>query len=263
MIDSTVTHGPLLFALALAMAAGLLSFLSPCILPLVPGYISYVTGLAGADLDAGVGVDPLGRAVSVKTRRKVRGRVLAGSGLFVLGFAVVYTLAGTAASGAGVLLSRYESVLQRVVGVLIILMGAAFLGAIPGLQNEIRLRWLPTSGLVGAPLLGAVFALSWIPCTGPTLAAVLGLASVQGSVGRGAVLTLAYCLGLGIPFILFGLGIRRLLGALAFIRRHSVWVTRLGGGMLVVVGLMLVSGAWDPFLRWLTSWFPAGVVLPI
>jgi cytochrome c-type biogenesis protein len=280
MIDSTVAHGPLLFAVALAMAAGLLSFLSPCILPLVPGYISYVTGLAGADLDAGVGIDPAGRAVPAAdatattgdatattvrsgVRRRVRGRVLAGSGLFVLGFAVVYTLAGTAASGAGVLLSRYESVLQRIVGVLIILMGAAFLGAIPGLQNELRVRWLPTSGLFGAPLFGAVFALSWIPCTGPTLAAVLGLASVQGSVGRGAILTLAYCLGLGIPFILFGLGIRRLLGALRFIRRHSLWVTRVGGAMLVIVGLLLVSGQWDPFLRWLTAWFPAGVVLPI
>jgi cytochrome c-type biogenesis protein len=254
-----VTSGPLLAALALAAAAGLLSFLSPCVLPLVPGYVSYVTGLAGADLDAATGVDPAGRTVVRSgNATKVRGRVLLGSGLFVLGFTAVFTILSAAASGLGIVLLDYAPILQRVVGGLIVLMGLAFLGLIPGLDRTVRMRWLPASGLVGAPVLGAVFALGWLPCTGPTLAAVLGLAATSGSVARGAVLAAAYGLGLGIPFVLFGLGFRRLIGALAFVRRHSVWVTRIGGAMLLIVGLLLLFGGWDPVVIWLRSWLPIG-----
>jgi cytochrome c-type biogenesis protein len=264
MIETTVVSGPLLFALGLALAAGLLSFLSPCVLPLVPGYLSYVTGLAGADLDAAVGSDPKGRpvdgAVDTAERRRVRGRVLAGSGLFVLGFTVVYTTLVTLASTLGAALLEHEQTVQRVVGAVIVVMGLAFLGLIPGLQREARLRWLPASGLAGAPLLGAVFAIGWIPCTGPTLAAVLGLATVEGSVGRGAVLAAAYCLGIGIPFMLFGLGFRRLLGAFALIRRHSMWVTRIGGGMLIAVGLLLVTGSWTDLVIWVRALLPVGEI---
>jgi cytochrome c-type biogenesis protein len=264
MIETTVVSGPLLFALGLALAAGLLSFLSPCVLPLVPGYLSYVTGLAGADLDAAVGSDPKGRpvdgAVDTAERRRVRGRVLAGSGLFVLGFTVVYTTLVTLASTLGAALLEHEQTVQRVVGAVIVVMGLAFLGLIPGLQREARLRWLPASGLAGAPLLGAVFAIGWIPCTGPTLAAVLGLATVEGSVGRGAVLAAAYCLGIGIPFMLFGLGFRRLLGAFALIRRHSMWVTRIGGGMLIAVGLLLVTGSWNDLVIWVRALLPVGEI---
>jgi cytochrome c-type biogenesis protein len=264
VIETTVTSGPLLFALGLALAAGVLSFLSPCVLPLVPGYLSYVTGLAGADLDAAVGSDPRGRPVSgsvaTAERRRVRGRVLAGSALFVLGFTVVFTVLITLASSLGGLLLDHEEAVQRVVGVLIVVMGLAFLGLVPGLQREVRVRWLPSAGLAGAPLLGAVFALGWLPCMGPTLGAVLGLATVEGSVGRGAVLAAAYCLGIGIPFMLFGLGFRRLLGALAVVRRHTVWVTRIGGGMLIAVGLLLVTGYWGDLVIWIRALLPVGEI---
>jgi cytochrome c-type biogenesis protein len=265
MITDTVTSGPLVFAFGLALAAGLLSFLSPCVLPLVPGYLSYVTGLAGTDLDAAVGTDPRGRpveggGVATAVRRRVRGRVLAGSSLFVLGFTVVYTVLVTLASTLGAQLLEHAEILQRVVGALIIVMGLAFLGLVPGLAREVRLRRRPAAGLAGAPLLGAVFALGWIPCTGPTLAAVLGLATVQGSVGRGAVLAAAYSLGIGIPFVLFGLGFRRLLGALAVVRRHSMWVTRIGGAMLIAVGLLLVTGTWNDLVIWLRALLPVGEI---
>jgi cytochrome c-type biogenesis protein len=264
MIETTVVSGPLLFAVGLAVAAGVLSFLSPCVLPLVPGYLSYVTGLAGADLDAAVGSDPKGRpvdgAVDTAERRRVRGRVLAGSGLFVLGFTVVYTVLVTLASTLGAQLLEHQDIVQRVVGAVIVVMGLAFLGLVPGLQREVRVRRLPASGLAGAPLLGAVFALGWVPCTGPTLAAVIGLATVEGSVGRGAVLAAAYCLGIGIPFMLFGLGFRRLLGTFALIRRHSVWVTRIGGGMLVAVGLLLLTGYWNDLVIWVRALLPVGEI---
>jgi cytochrome c-type biogenesis protein len=143
---------------------------------------------------------------------------------------------------------------------MIVVMGLAFLGWIPGLGRQLRPRALPASGLAGAPLLGAVFALGWIPCTGPTLGAVIGLATVDGSVGRGAVLAAAYCVGIGVPFMLFGLGFRRLLGAFAVIRRHSAWVTRVGGAMLICVGLLLVTGAWNDLVIWIRALLPVGEV---
>jgi cytochrome c-type biogenesis protein len=270
-ITETVMGGPLVVAVGLAVAAGLLSFLSPCVLPLVPGYISYVTGLAGADLDAAVGSDPKGRpvasaaadgdtAVLTAERRRVQGRVLAGSGLFVLGFTAVYTVLVTLASTLGAQLLDHAQTVQRVVGAVIVLMGLAFLGLVPGLQREFRLRRMPATGLAGAPLLGAVFALGWVPCTGPTLAAVLGLATVEGSAGRGAVLAVAYCLGIGIPFVLFGLGFRRLLGAFAVVRRHSAWVTRVGGAMLIAVGLLLLTGYWNDLVIWIRAFLPVGEI---
>ena len=270
-VAETVMTGPLVVAVGLAVAAGLLSFLSPCVLPLVPGYISYVTGLAGADLDAAVGSDPKGRpvasaaaagdtAVLTAERRRVRGRVLAGSGLFVLGFTAVYTVLVTLASTLGAQLLDHADTVQRVVGAVIVLMGLAFLGLVPGLAREFRVRRLPATGLAGAPLLGAVFALGWVPCTGPTLAAVLGLAAVEGSVGRGAVLAAAYCLGIGIPFVLFGLGFRRLLGAFAVVRRHSAWVTRVGGAMLIAVGLLLLTGQWNDLVIWIRAYLPVGEI---
>jgi cytochrome c-type biogenesis protein len=272
-LAATVVDGPLVVALAVSAAAGLVSFLSPCVLPLVPGYISYVTGIAGADLDAAVGSDPSGRPVPpraatpggagtlVAERRRVRGRVLLGSGLFVAGFTAVFTLIGATVGGVATALYEYRPVLEKVVGGLIIVLGLAFVGLIPGLQREARIRRLPATGLAGAPLLGVVFGLGWVPCVSPTLSAVLGLASTHGTVGRGVALTVAYCLGLGLPFILFGLGFRRLLGALAVIRRHSVWVTRAGGAMLVAVGLLLLTGAWNSVVIWLYDVFGQGEIL--
>ena len=237
--------GPLLLALAVAAVAGLVSFLSPCVLPLVPGYLSYVTGLAGADLHSG----------------HRRGRMLAGTLLFVAGFTVVFTLTTVLAAGAGSLLLRNGRVVQTVVGALIVVLGLAFLGLVPALQREWRLTHrVPDAGLAGAPVFGAVFAIGWIPCVGPTLGAVLLLAGTSGQTGRAVALGIAYCLGLGLPFVIFGLGFRHLIGVQRSIRAHSAWVTRIGGALLIVVGLALLTGVWGEFLNWLRATVGPGSV---
>jgi cytochrome c-type biogenesis protein len=253
------TSGPLLAAVAVAALAGLVSFLSPCVLPLVPGYLSYVTGMAGADLDAALGSDPRGNPVP-RRGRPVRGRVLAGAALFVAGFTVVFILTSVVAAQAGRALLVHQRVVEIVVGALVIVLGLAFAGAIPGLQRELRIHRLPGAGLAGAPVLGAVFGLSWSPCVGPTLGAVLLMAASGGQTARAVTLTVAYCLGLGLPFLAFGLGFRRLLGLFARVRRHSGWVTRIGGALLVLVGLALVTGAWTGFLDWLRAAVGPGTV---
>ena len=269
------SSGPLLLAIGAAAIAGLVSFLSPCVLPLMPGYLSYVTGLAGADLDAALGVPPKpqpespppGGSVAVVTEPQVRtagrGRVLAGTVLFVVGFSVVFMLLATLVANIGLALKTHERTLNIVLGVLIIVLGLMFIGLIPGLQGQARISWLPNAGRAGAPILGALFGLSWLPCTGPTLGAVLGLATTSGQTDRAVVLALAYSLGLGVPFVLFGLFFRRLLGVFQAVRRNSRWVTRIGGVLLVLVGLALVTGGWNSFLIWLVTTFnyDAGTLL--
>jgi cytochrome c-type biogenesis protein len=259
------SSGPLLAAMMVAALAGLVSFLSPCVLPLVPGYLSYVTGMAGADLDAALGTDPLGNPVAPRPDHKqigrsARGRVVLGSVLFVAGFTVVFILTGVLVAQAGRALLVHQRIVEIVVGVLVIVLGLVFAGLVPGLQRDLRIQRLPRAGLAGAPVLGAVFALSWTPCVGPTLGAVLGLATVGGQTGRAVTLTAAYCLGLGLPFLAFGLGFRRLLGLFARVRRHSAWVTRIGGALLVLVGLALVTGEWSEFLNWLRATVGPGTV---
>jgi cytochrome c-type biogenesis protein len=236
--------GPLVLAIAVAALAGLASFLSPCVLPLVPGYLSYVTGLAGADLADG--------------RR--RGRVLAGVTLFIAGFSAVFIAGAVLAAQVALTLYRHGRLVQAVIGAAIVLLGLVFLGVVPGLQREWRIHRLPTAGLYAAPIFGAVFALSWVPCVGPTLGAVLGLAAVGGSPPRAVTLAVAYCLGLGLPFLAFGLAFRRLLGAFAAVRRNSRWVTRIGGGLLVLTGVALLTGAWDLFVNWLRAAVGLGTV---
>jgi cytochrome c-type biogenesis protein len=253
------SSGPLLLAVGVAALAGLVSFLSPCVLPLVPGYVSYVTGMAGADLDAALGTDPRGRPVP-RAGTGARGRILLGTLLFVAGFTVVFTLAGVLAAQAGRALLVHERFVEIAIGALVVVLGFAFMGFIPGLQRELRLHRLPAAGLAGAPLLGAVFAVSWTPCLGPTLTAVLGLAYTGGHTGRAVTLTVAYCLGLGTPFLAFGLGLRRLLTVFAAVRRHSRWVTRIGGVLLVLVGLALLTGGWTDFINWLRAWTGPGSV---
>lgn len=227
-ISGTVSNGSLLLAMPIALAAGVVSFLSPCVLPLVPGYLSYVTGLAGVDLD---------------TAR--RGRVVAGASLFVLGFSAVFVSAGVLFGGLGVALQSHAPVISRVLGALTIVLGLAFMGVLPGFARDLRVHRLPRVGLVGAPLLGVLFGLGWAPCIGPTLAAVQTLAFDSASAGRGALLSLVYCLGLGLPFVLAAVAFRRALGAFSVIRRHSGVVTTAGGVMLVVLGVLLVTGTWD------------------
>jgi cytochrome c-type biogenesis protein len=236
--------GPLLVAIGVAALAGLASFLSPCVLPLVPGYLSYVTGLAGADLDAGRG----------------RGRILAGVALFVAGFSAVFIAGAVLAAQVALTLYRHGRVVQMVVGAAIVLFGLAFFGLVPGLQREWRIHRLPSAGLYAAPVFGGVFALSWVPCVGPTLGAVIGLAAVGGSPPRAVTLAVAYCLGLGIPFLVFGLAFRRLLGVFAAVRRNSRWVTRIGGALLVLTGLALLTGGWDLFVNWLRTTVGLGTV---
>ncbi|MCH9839860.1 MAG: cytochrome c biogenesis protein CcdA, partial [Actinomycetia bacterium] len=208
-ISTIVSSGSLLIALPIAFAAGLLAFLSPCVLPLAPGYISYITGLTGAEISEG---------------RK--GRVLLGSILFVLGFSVVFVSYGALFGGAGALLLEYADWINRVLGVLVIVMGLAFMGLIPGLQREYRIHHVPRWGVAGAPILGVAFGIGWTPCIGPTLAAVQTLAFSEASAARGALLSLAYSIGLGVPFILLGLLFTRTARALKFLRTHTLVIMR-------------------------------------
>lgn len=242
---STVTGGPLLVAAGVAALVGLISFASPCVLPLVPGYLSYVTGLAGAE----AGSSPVRTAV-----RGSRLRTLAGAGLFVLGFTAVFVSYGVLFGGLGRLLVEHQRAIERVLGVLTIGLGLVFLGAVPGLQREARIHRLPAAGLAGAPLLGVVFGLGWTPCIGPTLGAVQTLAVNSASAGRGALLSAAYCLGLGLPFVLTAFGFRWVVGAVGLMRRHTRWVMRVGGGLLIVVGVLLATGIWDRWMIVLRSW---------
>ncbi|MFY1635563.1 cytochrome c biogenesis CcdA family protein [Solwaraspora sp. WMMB335] len=237
--------GPVLLALGLAALAGLVSFLSPCVLPLAPGYLSYVTGLAGSDLDATDGRS---------------GRVLAGTLLFVAGFTTVFTLTAIVVAGIGRFLFTYQRPVEIGVGLVIVLLGLAFVGLVPGMQRELRIHRLPQAGLIGAPVFGAVFALSWTPCVGPTLGAVIGMATVSGQTDRAAALAVAYCLGLGLPFVIFGLAFRRLLGVFTMIRRNSRWVTRVGGATLILIGIALVTGGWHEFVIWVQTTFGVGEV---
>ncbi|MDT0530202.1 cytochrome c biogenesis protein CcdA [Micromonospora sp. DSM 115977] len=276
--------GPLLLAIGAAALAGLVSFLSPCVLPLVPGYLSYVTGLAGADLETrrpqvrkgppltdsveeGAlpytegGSDRVAvRERTEPTRVAVKGRVLAGTLLFIAGFTVVFTATAILFASVGRVFFEYERPLEIVIGALIVVLGLSYVGLVPGLQREFRIQRLPAAGLLGAPVFGAVFALSWVPCVGPTLGAVIGMAAVGGQTDRAAVLAVAYCLGLGIPFVVFGLGFERLLGVFRAVRRNSRWVTRVGGALLILIGLALVTGGWTNFVIWLQTTVGVGEV---
>ncbi|MDT0200649.1 cytochrome c biogenesis protein CcdA [Nocardioides sp. AE5] len=225
--------GSLAIALPVALVAGLVSFFSPCVIPLLPAYLSYATGLSGAELE-----------------NAHRGRMLAGSVLFVLGFAVVFVSLGAVSGAFGEALWEHRRTVTVVMGVLVIGLGLAFAGLVPFLQRDVRVHAVPAVGLAAAPFLGFLFGLGWAPCIGPTLGAILTLGINEATVARSAVLAGVYALGLGVPFILAGLAYRRALGAFAVIRRHQVWVTRAGGLMLVVLGLLLVTGWWDHAVNW-------------
>jgi cytochrome c-type biogenesis protein len=234
---SAVASGSLVFAFPVAAAAGLVSFLSPCVLPLVPGYLSYVTGMSGADLAS-----------------EKRGRLVLGVALFVLGFTIVFVSAGLAFGGFGALLQQHATVLTRVLGGVTIVLGLAFMGFVPGLQRTFKSSRLPAAGVAGAPLLGMLFGLGWTPCIGPTLAAVQAMAYTEASATRGALLSFAYCLGLGVPFLLTALAYRRALGAFGIVKRHYRAVMRIGGGMLVAIGVLLVTGAWTDLTTMMQGW---------
>jgi cytochrome c-type biogenesis protein len=263
----TVISGSLLLAAPIAFAAGAVSFMSPCVLPLVPGYLSFVTGLTGAELagerPASVTSMPSTVLTSPSTSAtRTKSRVLLGSFLFVLGFSAVFVAYGLLFGALGEALVRYQQPITRVLGVVVIALGLAFIGFLPGLQREFRFHRVPDWGIWTAPILGILFGLGWTPCIGPTLAAVQTLAFTEGSALRGALLSFVYCLGLGLPFVLVGLLFRRVLGAMSVVRRHSDLVMKFGGGLLVVIGVLLVTGVWDNVTIALRSW-ASGFGVPI
>ena len=236
--NQTVMSGALLIALPVALLGGLVSFFSPCVLPLVPGYLSYVTGVTGTDL--------------AEARR---GRMVAGASLFVLGFTAVFVSGGALFGYFGDNLQAHKDILSKVLGVLMIAMGVFFMGLMPWMtQREFRFHKRPVTGLVGAPFLGALFGIGWTPCLGPTLTSVIALSYNEASAGRGALLTVAYCLGLGVPFVLAAVAFRKAHGAFAWVKQHYVWVMRIGGTMMIVTGVLLLTGAWDRIVQEMQVW---------
>ncbi|AWK71530.1 cytochrome C biogenesis protein ResC [Rhodococcus oxybenzonivorans] len=260
--QSTASSGPLFLALGACVLAGLVSFASPCVVPLVPGYLSYLAGVVGADAPA---VTAEEAATRTKTVTDGRLRVAGAATLFVAGFTVVFVLATASFFGAISVLSVNREVLMRVGGVVTIAMGLVFIGLIPALQRDTRLEPRRISSLAGAPLLGAVFALGWTPCLGPTLAGVISLAAGTdgATAARGVALIVAYCLGLGLPFVILALGSSRALRGVGWLRRNARTIQIFGGIMLVAVGIALVTGAWDQFVGWIRDAFISEVTLPI
>jgi len=247
-IQSTVTHGSPLVAAAIAFAAGLVSFFSPCVLPLVPGYLAFLGGAAGA------------QAVAPSKPRRLT-RTLAGAISFVLGFSLVYVSLGTAFGGLGQALKTHQRVLSIVFGVVTICLGLFFAGvSLPGsrlLNREAKIHWLPRATVGGAAILGVLFSIGWSPCTGPTLAAILGLsATTPGATAwRGSLLVLVYCLGLGLPFLLAAVATDSWGAISRLVRRHSALLLRIGGLLLIAIGVLEVTGTWATFIQWIQDRF--------
>jgi len=226
---SIVLSGGLWLAVPIALAAGLLSFLSPCVLPLVPGYLGYVSGVTSG-------------------AQRTRGRMLAGVALFIAGFSAVFLTVSILIGTVGVFVTEYTDLILRIAGVVVILMGIVFIGQVSFLQRTLKPGWQPRTGLIGAPLLGVVFAVGWTPCVGPTLIAVQSLVIDQHDLGRAVILGLAYCLGLGIPFLLVAIGFGWVGGSIRWVRTHIRAINIAGGVLLILIGALMVSGIWRAFI---------------
>jgi cytochrome c-type biogenesis protein len=235
----TTVGGSMALALPVALLAGLVSFFSPCVVPLLPGYLSYATGLGAAEVVEG---------------SPHRGRMVAGASLFVLGFAVVFVITGVVAGSAGRLLAEYRDVITRVLGVLIILLGLIFAGVLRLGQRDLRIHRIPAVGVAAAPLIGVVFALGWTPCLSPTLGVVVNLGFNEGTAVRGGLLGFVYALGLGIPFVIAGIAFTKMARAVAFLRERQQLIMRIGGVLMIVVGVLLVTGTWNTLTAVLRQW---------
>lgn len=236
--------GSMALAIPVAVLAGLVSFFSPCVLPLLPGYLSFATGLGASEILEGR--DASGR--------RHRGRTLLGTFLFVLGFAVVFVVTGAVVGGLGAALIEHQRAISVVAGVVTIVLGLVFAGVVPLGQREYRLHRVPRLGIVAAPLLGVVFGVGWTPCIGPALSVVLSLSVNEGSSTRGGLLAFCYAMGLGIPFLVAGQAMVAMGRAVGFVRRHQLAVQRIGGVLMVVVGVALVTGWWDTMMATLRQW---------
>jgi cytochrome c-type biogenesis protein len=254
-LSELAASGPLLLAAGLSLLAGVVSFASPCVVPLVPGYLAYLAALVGADAPA-VRVD--------EERKRGRLAVVGAAGLFVLGFTVVFTASVGGLVWLADALWVNQELLQRIGGVVIIAMAFVFLGFLPVFQKDLRVHRVPRAGVWGAPVLGAVFGLGWTPCIGPTLSGVLVLAASSGGAGvRGVFLVLLYCLGLGLPFVLLAAGARWAVGAADWLRRNGRKVQIFGGVLLLTVGVLLVTGLWADLTSWMRDAFITDKRLPL
>ncbi len=244
-IGEIVLSGNLLLALPIALAAGFLAFASPCVLPLVPGYLAYIGGFTTAE-----------------EFERGRGRLLLGVALFVLGFTAVFVSFSIVFATAGLLLLPWIDLITRIAGVIVIVMGLVFIGQVSFLQRRLTPRITTATGVAGAPLLGIVFGLGWVPCIGPTLIAVNALVLGEGDLGRAALIGTAYSLGLGVPFLLVALGFKWVAGATDWLKRNIRVINIIGGALLIVIGLMMLTGLWQLFVSSLTAVI-GGTVTPL
>jgi cytochrome c-type biogenesis protein len=256
--------GPLVLAGGVSVLAGVVSFASPCVVPLVPGYLAYLAALVGADAPP-VKVTAGAPSEEAPEKPKGRARVLAAVGLFILGFTIVFAAGVSSLVLLADALIVNQDLLQRIGGVLTIAMALVFVGLVPGLQRDVRIHRVPRIGLAGAPVLGAIFGLGWTPCLGPTLMGVTSLAigTDTGNATRGLLLILCYCLGLGLPFLIIALGARWTVRTNGWLRRNTRTLQLVGGGLLFVVGVLLVTGLWGELVSWLQSNFIDTTELPL